>query len=44
MIPDYEELVAKGYDYLPVGGKLVRGKKAESSDSTVLADVLQPAG
>ena len=25
MIPDYEALVAKGYDYLPVGGTLMKG-------------------
>ena len=26
MIPDYEALVAKGYDYLPVGGTLMKGE------------------
>jgi len=30
MLPDYEALVAAGYDYLPVGGLLLRGKRDES--------------
>jgi UDPglucose 6-dehydrogenase len=25
MLPDYDVLVAAGYDYLPVGGQLLRG-------------------
>jgi UDPglucose 6-dehydrogenase len=27
MLPDYHDLVASGYDYLPVGGPLLRGSK-----------------
>ena len=29
MVPDYETLVEHGYDYLPVGGVLLSGKKRE---------------
>ena len=30
MIPDYDTLVAAGYDFLPVGGPLLRGRLAEA--------------
>lgn len=30
MIFDFDELVAKGYDYLPVGGQLARGKQSDT--------------
>lgn len=33
MIPDYMALVEKGYDYLPVGGALLRGGKTAVSQS-----------
>lgn len=29
MLPDYDMLVAEGYDYLPVGGPLLRGRVAD---------------
>jgi UDPglucose 6-dehydrogenase len=31
MLPDFEKLVAAGYDYLPVGGLLLRGQAAPGS-------------
>jgi hypothetical protein len=31
MMPDYDALVAKGYDFLPVGGVLRKGAKAEEA-------------
>lgn len=33
MIPDYDELTVAGFDYLPVGGQLLRGESAESAFS-----------
>jgi hypothetical protein len=30
MLPDYDTLVAGGYDYLPVGGPLLRGRIDEA--------------
>lgn len=29
MLPDFDALIAKGYDYLPVGGVLLRGAQAQ---------------
>ena len=31
MIPDYDTLVAAGYDYLPVGGPLLRARAADAA-------------
>ena len=31
MMPDYDALVAKGYDFLPVGGVLRKGANAEAA-------------
>lgn len=50
MIPDYETLVAKGYDYLPVGGPLLRPAVTEMPEmkaGAATADALnthQPIG
>ncbi len=31
MIPDYDTLAAAGYDYLPVGGPLLRARAADTA-------------
>lgn len=33
MLPDYDALVEAGYDYLPVGGQLLRGGKGDSASA-----------
>jgi UDPglucose 6-dehydrogenase len=45
MIPDYDTLVLKGYDYLPVGGPLLRANSpadAETAPEVSEADVRAP--
>lgn len=46
MIPDYETLVQKGYDYLPVGGPLLRAPAAEEMalSEALTADIPEPVG
>ncbi|MBP6016783.1 MAG: UDP-glucose/GDP-mannose dehydrogenase family protein [Candidatus Promineofilum sp.] len=44
MLPDYEMLVAAGYDYLPVGGLLMRGQGSpDSSRREAKGAIMQPA-
>lgn len=47
MLPDYEMLVAAGYDYLPVGGLLMRGERnpdGSRHDAQSAQDaIMQPA-
>nr|HMT21608.1 hypothetical protein [Promineifilum sp.] len=50
MLPDFDTLVADGYDYLPVGGPLMQGGAGNStapdedgSESAMPAAVAQPS-
>lgn len=44
MLPDYDALVDAGYDYLPVGGLLLRGKSGSTAHSENGNEAIETAG